>query len=36
MINTWLKEYQVFRPSELFLEYPDMFKELECITIKPL
>ncbi|CAK79302.1 unnamed protein product (macronuclear) [Paramecium tetraurelia] len=36
MINGWLKDYQVFKPSDLFLEYPDSFKDLECITIKPI
>ncbi|CAD8112864.1 unnamed protein product [Paramecium primaurelia] len=36
MINGWLKDYQVFKPSDLFLEYPNLFKDLECITIKPI
>lgn len=36
MINNWLKDYKVFCPSDLFLEYPNKFKDLECITIKPI
>ncbi|KAM3135741.1 hypothetical protein pb186bvf_012138 [Paramecium bursaria] len=36
LINGWLNEYKVFCPSQLFLEFPNEFNDLECITIKPL
>lgn len=36
MINGWLSDYKVFCPSDLFLEFPNKFQDLESLTIEPL